>query len=64
MHEQGIEKDNRQQWAVSQHLRSLISIFSSDVQLYKIIILEKVLLFLLLELLVIRITGMFRNIPR
>lgn len=64
MHEQGIEKDNRQQWAVSQHLRGLISIFSSDVQLYKIIILEKVLLFLLLELLVIRITGMFRNIPR
>lgn len=64
MHEQGIEKDNRQQWAVSQHLRGLISIFSSDVQLYKIIILGKVLLFLLLELLVIRITDTFRNTPR
>lgn len=34
MHEQGTEKYNRQQWAVSQHLRGLISIFSSDVQLY------------------------------
>ena len=40
----------------------LISIFSSDVQLYELIILEKSLLFLFLELLVIR-TDMFRNMP-
>lgn len=41
----------------------LISLFSSDVQLYEFTNLEKSLLFLLLELLVIRITDMFRNMP-
>lgn len=44
-------------------LEALISIFSSDVQLQELIILEKLLLFLLLELLAIRITDMFRNVP-
>lgn len=44
-------------------LEVLISIFSSDVQLQELIILEKLLLFLLLELLAIRITDMFRNVP-
>lgn len=42
---------------------ALIFIFSSDVQLHELIILEKLLLFVLLELLVIRITDMFRNMP-
>lgn len=42
---------------------ALIFIFSSDVQLYELTILEKLLLFVLLELLVIRITDMFRNMP-
>lgn len=58
-----MEKYNSQQCAASQHPRcSNIHIFS-EVQLYELIILEKSLLFLLLELLVIRITDMFRNMP-
>lgn len=43
---------------------ALISIFSSDVQLYELIIPEKLLFLLLLELLVMRITDMFRSVPR
>lgn len=42
---------------------ALISLFSSDVQLYELIIPEKWLFLLLLELLVIGITDMFRNVP-
>lgn len=42
---------------------ALISIFSSDVQLYELIIPEKLLFLLLLELLVIGITDMFRTVP-
>jgi hypothetical protein len=64
IHEQEIEKIIGNNVLHFNIYEALISIFSSDVQLYELIIPEKLLFLLLLELLVMRITDMFRNVHR